>query len=433
MKIAVIGSGGREHALGWKLAQEPAGHQLFFLPGNGGTPELGTNVNVRPTDLDGVSAFAAKTRPDLVVVGPEEPLALGLADRLGGEGHLVFGPVAASARLESSKVFAKDLMSKYGVPTAHYEAFTSSARAHAYIDRTSKRLVVKADGLAAGKGAVVTKDKSEAHRAVEAMMDEKVFGKAGEIVVIEERLVGEEASILALTDGQHYVLLPSSQDHKRVFDRDRGPNTGGMGAYSPTPVVDDGALAQIEDVVLKRMLKGLAREGLPYRGVLYAGLMLNESGVQVIEFNVRFGDPETQAVLPAIDGPIAELLAAAAAGNLKKTRRLRPARWAVCVVAASGGYPAGYVTGVPVTGLEEAAARGEVMLFHAGTARKDDGTLVTSGGRVLGVTGVGHTLRQARRTAYDATRRVRFTGMHFRTDIALKGLRRLHKMGVIAS
>jgi phosphoribosylamine--glycine ligase len=433
MKIAVIGSGGREHALGWKLAQEPAGHRLFFLPGNGGTSDLGTNVDVRPADLDGVSAFAARERPDLVVVGPEEPLALGLADRLGGEGHLVFGPVAASARLEGSKVFAKDLMSKYGVPTAHYQVFTQSAGAHAYIDRTSKRLVVKADGLAAGKGAVVTKDRAEAHHAVEAMMDERVFGKAGEVVVIEERLAGEEASILAITDGSHYVLLPSSQDHKRVLDRDRGPNTGGMGAYSPTPVVDGAALARIEEVVLKRLLKGLAREGLPYRGVLYAGIMLNESGVHVIEFNVRFGDPETQAVLPAIDGPIAELLAAAAAGNLRRTFSLKPARWAVCVVAASGGYPAGYDTGVPIAGLAEAAACGGVMLFHAGTRRKEDGTLVTSGGRVLGVTGVGHTLRQARRTAYDATRRVRFTGMHFRTDIALKGLRRLHKMGVIAS
>jgi phosphoribosylamine--glycine ligase len=433
MKIAVIGSGGREHALGWKLAQEPAGHRLFFLPGNGGTSDLGTNIDVKPADLDGASAFAARERPDLIVVGPEEPLALGLADRLGGEGHLVFGPVAASARLESSKVFAKDLMSKYGVPTAHYQVFTRSAGAHAYIDRTSKRLVVKADGLAAGKGAVVTKDRAEAHRAVEAMMEERVFGKAGEVVVIEERLTGEEASILAITDGRHYVLLPSSQDHKRVFDRDRGLNTGGMGAYSPAPVVDDATLARIEDTVLKRMLKGLAREGLPYRGVLYAGLMLNESGVHVIEFNVRFGDPETQAVLPAIDGPIAQLLAAAAAGNLRKTLSLEPARWAVCVVAASGGYPAAYETGVPVTGLAEAASRGEVMLFHAGTRRKEDGTLVTSGGRVLGVTGVGHTLRQARRTAYDATRRVRFAGMHFRTDIALKGLRRLHRMGVIAS
>ena len=432
MKLAIVGSGGREHALGWKLAQEDPNHRLFFLPGNGGTQELGTNLDVAATDLDGVSAFAAREQPDLVVIGPEEPLALGLADRLAGEKHLVFGPVAASARLESSKVFAKDLMSKYGVPTARYEVFTSADRAHAYIERASRRLVVKADGLAAGKGAVVAKDRADAHRAVEAMMEERVFGKAGEVVLVEERLVGEEASILAITDGRHYVLLPSSQDHKRVFDRDRGPNTGGMGAYSPAPVVDDAALRQIKEAVLKRMLRGLDKEGLPYRGVLYAGLMLNETGVHVIEFNVRFGDPETQAVLPAIDAPIGELMADSAAAKLKRTYSINPSNWAVCVVAASGGYPGPYKKGVPITGLAEVAVRGGVILFHAGTRREADGTLVTSGGRVVGVTGVGDTLRQARRTAYEATRRVRFAGMHFRTDIALKGLRRLHNTGVIA-
>jgi phosphoribosylamine---glycine ligase len=433
MKIAIIGSGGREHALGWKLAQEAQGHELFFLPGNGGTRDIGANVDVRPSDLDGVSAFAAKMRPDLVVVGPEEPLALGLADRLGAEGYLVFGPVQAAARLESSKVFAKELMSKYGVPTAPYRVFTSSAKAHAYVDRTSRRLVVKADGLAQGKGAVVAKDRAEAHRAVEAMMEERAFGGAGETVVIEERLAGEEASILAITDGRHYALLPVSQDHKRVFDRDRGPNTGGMGAYSPAPVADRAALARIEEVVLKRTLKALAKEGLTYRGVLYAGLMLNESGVHVIEFNVRFGDPETQAVLAAIDAPLGEMLLAAAAGDLKRTVSVKPARWAVCVVAASGGYPGQYDKGLAISGLDEAGNRGGVMVFHAGTKAGDGGKLVTSGGRVLGVTGVGQTLRQARRTAYVAIRQISFKGMHFRTDIGLRGLRRLHKMGVIAS
>jgi phosphoribosylamine--glycine ligase len=430
MKIAVIGSGGREHALGWKLAREADRHQLFFLPGNGGTSSLGENVDVRPDDLDGISAFAARARPDLVVVGPEGPLALGLVDRLASEGHLTFGPELSSARLEASKVFAKELMSKYEVPTARFQVFTSSARAHAYIDRTSRRLVVKADGLAAGKGAIVAKDKVDAHRAVDDLMEKKVFGPAGETVVIEERLAGEEASILAITDGRHYVMLPTSQDHKRVFDRDRGPNTGGMGAYCPAPVVGDDILARIEDVVIKRTLKGLEREGLTYRGVLYAGLMINEDGVFVIEFNVRFGDPETQAVLPAIDRPIADLLAAAAAGKLRKTERLEPSRWAVCVVAASGGYPLDYSTGLEITRLGEAASRDNVVVFHAGTRMEPDGRIVTSGGRVLGLVGLGQTLRQARRTAYDAARLVRFKGMHFRTDIGLKGLRRLHKLGV---
>jgi len=433
MKIAIVGSGGREHALGWKLAGEGEGHRLYFLPGNGGTQTLGENVQLKPDDLDGISAFAARAKPDLVVVGPEGPLVIGLADRLEGEGHLVFGPNRSAARLEGSKAFAKDLMSKYDVPTARFRVFTSPEEAHAYIDRASRGLVIKADGLAAGKGAIVAKDKAAAHQAVASLMEEKIFGPAGDTVVIEERLGGEEASILAVTDGRHYAVLPASQDHKRVFDRDRGPNTGGMGAYSPAPVVDEATLARIEDVIIKRTLKGLAREGITFRGVLYAGLMINEDGVFVIEFNVRFGDPEIQAVLPTLDRPLSDLLVRAADGRLKKSERLKPAAWAVCVVAASGGYPGDYLTGIPIRRLDEAAARDNVVVFHAGTRLEPDGTVVTAGGRVLGLTGSGQTLRQARRTAYEAARLVRFRGMHFRTDIGVKGLRRLHKLGVTAS
>jgi phosphoribosylamine--glycine ligase len=431
MRIFVVGSGGREHALGWKLIEENKNHELFFLPGNGGTSDIGKNVEVEATDLDGISDFAAKMKPDLIVVGPEDALAVGLVDRLTELGHVVFGPTAACARIESSKVFAKELMSKYDVPTAPYKVFTSKARAHAFIEKSSKTLVVKADGLAKGKGAIVTKEKAGAHAAVDTMMEEKVFGTAGEVVVIEERLVGEEASVLAITDGRRFALLPPSQDHKPVFDRDRGPNTGGMGAYCPAPLVDEDTLGHIEEVVLKRLLKGLAKEGLDYRGVLYAGLMLNEDGVFVVEFNARFGDPEIQSILPAIDAPIASLMVDAAKGNLKKTQRVKLARWAVCVVAASGGYPDSYKTGHEITGLAQAAARRDVIVFHAGTKKLPDGTLVTSGGRVLGITGTGRTLRQARRTAYEASRVVRFTDMHMRTDIGLKGLRRLQRTGVI--
>jgi phosphoribosylamine---glycine ligase len=324
-------------------------------------------------------------------------------------------------------------MSKYDIPTAPYKVFTSKARAHAHVDKSNKPLVVKADGLARGKGAIVAKEKDEAHAAVEMMMTEKAFGEAGSAIVIEEMLMGEEASILAVTDGRKFVVLPPSQDHKPVFDRDRGPNTGGMGAYSPAPVIDGEALGRIEDTVFRRLLKGLAREGLEYRGVLYAGLILNADGIFVIEFNARFGDPETQSILPAIDAPIGNLLVEAADGNLKKTQRIEPARWAVCVVAASGGYPGPYETGKEITGIEKAASRRGVIVFHGATARIAGGGLVTAGGRVLGITGTGSTLRQARHAAYEASRIIRFERMHMRTDIGLKGLRRLNKAGVIQS
>ena len=429
MKVAIIGSGGREHALGWKLARE-AEHEIFFLPGNGGTSEIGTNVEVEGTDIIRVRAFAEQTRPDLIVVGPESPLAVGLVDDLVSHGFPVFGPPMASARIETSKVFAKEMMSKYGIPTAPYKIFISAEKAHEYIDRSSKPLVVKADGLARGKGAIVAKDKDHAHQAVEAMLSRKVFGDAGRVVLLEERLKGEEASVLAITDGTRLAVLPPSQDHKPVFDRDRGPNTGGMGAYCPAPLVDHDILRRVEDVIFGRLLKGLAKEGLTYRGVIYAGLMINESGVFVIEFNARFGDPETQSILPAMDGNLGDLLVEAAHGNLKRKQRIRAARWAVCVVAASGGYPDAYEAGKAITGLEEASSRKGVFVFHAGTRCVPEGGCVTSGGRVLGITGTGKTLREARRSAYEASRLVRFEGMHVRTDIGLKGLRRLHRAGV---
>lgn len=430
MKHVVIGSGGREHALGWKLANEPDG-EVIFMPGNGGTAGIGENIDVSPTDLDAVVSKTADVSPDLVVVGPEDPLALGIVDRLSGAGVPVFGPTAACARLESSKVFAKTLMSKYSIPTASYEVFDSAPEAHAYIDRIGKPLVVKADGLARGKGSIVTRNRKDAHRAVEVIMGERAFGEAGDRVVIEERLGGQEASVLAVTDGARYVLLPASQDHKPIYDGDRGPNTGGMGAYCPAPIVDDSVMAHVRRAILDRLIKGLQREGLDYRGVIYAGLMINSTGAYVIEFNARFGDPETQCMLPVLDLDLGTLLKDAAEGNIEETKVLRPSRWAVSVVLASGGYPGAYEKGKRIEGLERAQSGKGILIFHAGTRREDDGSLVTAGGRVLAVTGIGKTLRAARRKAYDAARDVTFDGMQMRRDIGAKGLEKAGRAGVI--
>jgi phosphoribosylamine--glycine ligase len=429
MKHLVIGSGGREHALGWKLKQ-CEGSEVFFLPGNGGTPGLGTNVDIEPTDLDAVTAYARDLKPDLVTVGPEDPLALGLVDALTRAGIPAFGPTAEGTRIESSKVFAKELMTRNSIPTAPFKIFTSRERALEYVEKSKKPLVVKADGLARGKGAIVTKDRKGASQAVELLMGERIFGEAGDTIIVEERLRGEEASVIAVTDGEDYVLLPPSQDHKPAFDGDRGPNTGGMGAYCPAPVIDRQAMDHIEDVVFRRLLEGLKKEGIHYRGVLYAGLILNEKGVFVIEFNARFGDPETQCTLPAIDLDLGRLLLDASRGRLGRTRRVAASRWAVSVVMASGGYPGSYEKDKIITGVERAASQDGVVVFHAGTRRAEDGSLLTSGGRVLAVTGMGDTLRAARRVAYNAGRLIRFEGAHIRSDIGIKGLERLEKLEV---
>ncbi len=428
MKVVIIGSGGREHALGWKLGSEREDAELYFVPGNGGTQEIGRNIELASTDIEGIAKICDEIEPDLIVVGPEDPLAMGIVDTLG-ERFTVFGPSKVASRLESSKAFAKQLMSRYSIPTAPYRIFTSAAQAHAYIDRSPEQLVVKADGLARGKGSIVTETKDDAHRAVEMIMVERVFGEAGDVVVIEERLRGEEASILAITDGSAYAILPASQDHKPVFDDDRGPNTGGMGAYCPVPMVTDDVMGEIEETVIKRLLKGLRREGIEYRGVVYAGLMLNQNRISVIEFNVRFGDPETQCVLPAIDANLGDLLLKAATGDLQRRTRIKHARWAVSVVIASGGYPGSYEKGKVIEGIDEALAREGVLVFHAGT-RRQNGSYLTNGGRVLAVTGTGSSLREARRTAYGAARLIRFERAHMRTDIGLKGISSLERTEV---
>lgn len=431
MKTVVVGSGGREHAVGHKVDEGGDGRELVFLPGNGGTASLGRNVDIRADDVEAVAAFCRDNPPDLVIVGPEDPLASGLADRLASEGVRVFGPTADCARLESSKAYAKEFMAENSIPTARFEIFADPADAHAYVDRRGAQVVVKADGLARGKGVIVPRSREDAHRAVERVMEERAFGDAGARVVIEDRLRGEEASVLAITDGENYVILPPSQDHKPVYDGDEGPNTGGMGAYAPAPLVDPETLAAIEKKVIRRTLKGLEREGMLYRGVIYAGLMINRDGISVIEYNVRFGDPEAQAILPAVDVDLGDLLMRAADGGLRGSSVVDPARWAVCVVLASGGYPGPYEKGKAISGTEKASEAQGVTVFHAGTRLTGEGSLLTSGGRVMGVTGCGTSLREAQKRAYDACNLIGFEGKYMRHDIGDKGISRLERTEVL--
>ncbi|MGE5308226.1 MAG: phosphoribosylamine--glycine ligase [Deltaproteobacteria bacterium] len=426
MRILVIGSGGREHALVWKIAQSKLADKVFCAPGNGGIAGIAECIDIKADDIEQLADFARREKIDLTVVGPEAPLTLGIADEFTARGLTVFGPKRAAARLESSKVFSKELMSRYGVPTAAFKVFDNADEACRYIEKNGAPCVVKADGLAAGKGVVVAATVDEAKQAVNAMMREKVFGAAGDRVIVEECLTGQEASILVFTDSREVVPLATSQDHKRVFDADRGPNTGGMGAYSPAPVVSSALLKEILDKVVRRTIDGLAKEGIEYRGVLYAGIMLTKDGPKTLEFNVRFGDPETQAILPRMKSDIVETMLAVANGRLSAVTRAGGLLWdgasCVCVVISAPGYPGEYRKGLPVSGLDAAGKLPGVVVFHAGTQRKPDGAIVTSGGRVLGVTGRGATVRDAIATAYGAVRRIDFEGMHFRTDIGAKAL-----------
>ncbi len=420
----MAGNGGREHALAWKLSRDSEKAELFCAPGNAGTAELGTNLPIAAADVDGLAAWAARERPDLTVVGPEAPLCAGLVDRLEEEGLRVFGPRREAARLEGSKAFAKEIMEAAGVPTARAARFGDPRAAVEYIRRERGAVVVKADGLAAGKGVTVCATPEEAVRAVEEAMVDRAFGEAGNEILVEECLEGEEASILALVDGERIVPLASSQDHKRAFDGDAGPNTGGMGAYSPAPVVTGALWPLIREEVFGRTVAELRRRGIAYRGVLYAGLMMTGGGPKVLEFNCRFGDPETQAVLPRLRTDLAPALAACAEGRLDASMVGWREEACVCVVVASGGYPGPYARGMAIEGLDEAGALDEVTVFHAGTKRDPDGRVLTDGGRVLGVTALGADLRAAVDRAYAAVGHIRFEGAHCRRDIAHRALAR---------
>ncbi|MEW6511610.1 MAG: phosphoribosylamine--glycine ligase [Bacteroidota bacterium] len=429
MDVLVIGSGGREHALVWKLAQSPKVGTLYCAPGNPGIATHARPVSIQPTDTGGLLTFAREHAVGLTVVGPEQPLALGIVDAFRAEGMRIFGPVRRAAEIEWSKAFAKEFMQRHGIPTAAFRVFKreESAEASLYVSRCPLPVVLKADGLAAGKGVMVCRTSAEATSAVSSMLEAGAFGSAGETVVVEEFLEGEEASVFAVTDGLRYVLLAPAQDHKRVFDGDQGKNTGGMGAYAPTPIVTPDILKRVGREIIAPTLRGMAAEGRTYRGCLYAGLMITGSGPRVVEFNCRFGDPESQVVLPLHEGDLLDLLIAASDGTLTTTiDRPRVTGSAVCVVIASGGYPDDYTKGKVIRGVDAASTLEDTMVFHAGTRIAPDGTLVTSGGRVLGVTALRRTgpLNATIAAAYDAVHRISFEGMHYRRDIGQKALRK---------
>jgi len=423
MKILVIGAGGREHALVWKLVQSPRVESVFCAPGNAGISRLAKCVNISATNLEGLADFAAAEKIDLTVVGPEVPLTLGIVDLFQARGLKVFGPSGAAAALEGSKVFSKDLLKKYDIPSAAYEVFTDRDLAEAYIKKIGAPLVIKADGLAAGKGVIVAQTIAEALAGVELIMGEKAFGEAGARLLVEEFLVGEEASFLAFTDGKTVLALPSSQDHKAVFDGDRGPNTGGMGAYSPAPVVTPELHAEVMTQVMYKTVAAMAAEGRPYQGILYAGLMIDQGKVKVLEFNCRFGDPECQPLLVRLRTDLVEVMEAVIAGRLDEITLDIDPRPTVCVVMASEGYPGDYEKGRVIKGLEAAAQVPDVQVFHAGTAEVD-GQVVNAGGRVLGVTAIGADLPAAIASAYAAVQRISWPGEFHRNDIGGKALKK---------
>jgi phosphoribosylamine--glycine ligase len=421
MRILVVGRGGREHALVWKILQSPRATSVVCAPGNAGIAEIAETVAIAADDMDGLARYAGETGVDLTVVGPEQALCDGIADVFAARGLRIFGPAKAAARLEGSKVVTKELLARYGVPTAAFRVFDDAGRAKAYARAHGGALVVKADGLAAGKGVAVCESPEEACRAIDEIMGARRFGVAGDRVVVEERLEGEEASVLALTDGETVIPLAPAQDHKRVGDGDTGPNTGGMGAYSPAPVVTAEVERHVADDILVPVVRALAAEGIVYRGVLYAGLMLERGRAKVLEFNVRFGDPECQPLMLRLRSDLVDLMERTVEGRLRGARVEWDPRAAVCVVLAAGGYPGEFEKGKPISGLERLCDWRNGVVFHAGT-RRIDGTVVTAGGRVLGVTGLGASIGAAIDETYGAVRQITFEHMHYRTDIGRRGL-----------
>ncbi len=415
MKVLVVGSGGREHAICWKLAQSPKIDKLYCAPGNAGIAQLATCVDVKATDVDGMVAWARDNAMDFVVVAPDDPLALGMVDALEAAGIPAFGPRANAAVIEASKAFSKELMRRYHIPTAGYETFTDLDRALAYIEGHGAPIVVKADGLALGKGVVVAATVDEAKQAAREMMADKKFGASGSTVVIEDCMTGPEVTVLAFADGEHVRPMPASQDHKRAYDGNRGPNTGGMGAISPPPQYTPDIARRCMDEIFLPTIAALKAEGRPFQGVIYFGLMLTPDGPKVVEYNARFGDPECQAVLSLLDADLLDIFLACREGTLDQVDFRWKDQAACCLVLASGGYPLDYQKGYPISGLEDAGR--SALVFHAGTKSGEDGELLTNGGRVLGVTALGDTLEQAIDNAYAAASPISFTGMHFRTDI----------------
>jgi len=423
MRILVIGSGGREHTLVWKIAQSKLADKIFCAPGNAGIADLAECIDIKADDIQALMEFVKKERIDLTVVGPEVPLALGIVDEFNNYKLRIFGPDKKAAQLEASKVFAKQLMAKYNVPTADFKVFDNAGEAKRYIETIGAPCVIKADGLAQGKGVVVAKTVDEAKLAIEEIMLKKVFGEAGNKVIVEECLQGQEASILVITDSKEVIALASAQDHKRIFDEDLGPNTGGMGAYSPAAIVTKELFKEIMNKIVYRSIDGLVKEGIDYRGVLYAGIMLTKDGPKALEFNVRFGDPETQVILPRLKSDFLEVLLATSEQKLNRIRNLEwDNRACVCVVCAAGGYPGDYSKGEEIFGLEKFAKQQDVLVFHAGT-KIINNKVVTNGGRVLGVTGLGSTIKEAIGNTYAAVEQINFKGMHFRRDIGNKAVK----------
>ena len=423
-KVLVVGQGGREHALVWKLSQSPQVEKIYAAPGNPGIAQSAQCVNISASDAEGLLAFALQEKIDLTIVGPEEPLMRGIVDRFQDHGLKIFVPSAQAARLEGSKVFSKNLMYKYNIPTAAYKVFNEPKAAAQFACSFTDRgqpVVIKADGLAAGKGVIIATTSQEARQAVDEIMREKVFGEAGKSIVIEEFLQGEEVSVFALADGHKAVTLVAAQDHKRVFDNDQGPNTGGMGAYTHPPVFTSELREIVDRTILQPTVQAMAQEGCPYRGVLYAGLMITPNGPKVLEFNARFGDPETQVIMPILEGDVLPLFEAVADGDLSSVKLTVRPDYCVCVILASGGYPGKYDQGYPIKGLESLSET--TLVFHAGTAIKD-GQLVTNGGRVMAITSRAKSMEDALNDVYNQVEKISFTDMHYRTDIGKRALNR---------
>lgn len=424
MKILVIGTGGREHALIWKLKQSPQVKKIFCAPGNGGIASLGECIDIKAEDVEGLLKFALKKKIDFTVVGPEAPLALGIVDKFEHRGLRIFGPHQQAARLEASKAFAKEFMHRYHIPTANFRVFEQYEEAELFLKESDFPLVVKADGLAAGKGVMVCATFKEASQAIDQIMRKKIFKEAGNKVVIEECLFGQEVSILAVSDGNDFLILDSAQDHKRIFDDDLGPNTGGMGAYSPAYILSKELHREISTNIIRPVIEGMKKEGNIFKGILYAGLMITGEGPRVLEFNVRFGDPEAQALLPRLKNDLYDVMLASCQGDLHRIRLSWDRKACVCVVMSARGYPAEYEKGKEIKGLEAFLKDEETIVFHAGTTLRQDGTFVSSGGRVLGVTSLGDDIEGAIKRVYNSVEKIKFDGCFFRRDIGAKALRR---------